>query len=131
MIYQSGSKGERLNNDFKVLVIEDDEVIRNCVREFLEMAGYAVDTAIHGAHAFEKLRTSDVLPSMILLDLNMPVMPGKVFLEKLQVEPERYKRIPVVLMTALPDENVPGVMGILTKPFRLIAILEQIRLFQR
>lgn len=128
-ICQSGSEGEQLSNDFKVLVVEDDEVIRDAVRECLEMSGYVVDTAIHGANAFEKLRTSEVLPSLILLDLNMPVMPGKVFFEKLRAESEAYARIPVILMTALPEGNIPGVAGILTKPFKMNAIIEKVREF--
>ena len=128
-ICQSDGKEEFLSKDFKVLVIEDDEMIRDALREFLEMSGYAVDTAIHGANAFEKLRTSEILPSLILLDLNMPVMPGKKFLEKLRVESDAYARIPVVLLTALPDENIPGIAGILRKPVGLKVILERVRSF--
>jgi DNA-binding response OmpR family regulator len=111
-------------------VIEDDGVIRDALREILEMSGYAVDTAIHGADALEKVRTGEILPSLILLDLNMPVMPGKEFLEKLRVESEAHARIPVVLMSAVPDENITGVAGILRKPVGMKAILERVRSFQ-
>src|SRR4051794_32303724 len=94
-ICRCGSQGGQLSNEFKILVVEDDGMIRDALREILEMSGYAVDTAIHGADAFEKVRTSEILPSLILLDLNMPVMSGKEFLEKLRVESEAHARIPV------------------------------------
>jgi CheY-like chemotaxis protein len=106
-------------------------VIREALQEFLELSGYAVDTAIHGADAFQKLRDSKTLPNLILLDLNMPVMSGKIFLENLRLESDAYSRIPVVLMTANPDHDLTGLAGVLSKPFRFNAVIDQIRRFQR
>jgi two-component system, chemotaxis family, chemotaxis protein CheY len=106
-------------------------VIRDALRDFLDLSGYTVDTAIHGADALLKLRASKILPSMILLDFNMPIMSGKVFVENLRSEGGLAARIPVVLMTAQPDHDVVGLAGVLSKPFMFKAVLDQIRRFQR
>ena len=57
----------------KLLVVDDEFDIVNMLRDYFEMSGYDVLTALSGAEALEKLRLQ---PDMILLDINMPDMDG-------------------------------------------------------
>ena len=83
----------------KVLVVEDNEDIRDAVTESLEDAGYDVWGAADGAIAIDALRNSNDLPCLILLDLMMPVMDGAKFLQEMRRDP-RLSALPVVVVTA-------------------------------
>ena len=63
----------------RVLVVEDDETLRTTVAEALEDEGYQVITATNGAEALRLVRAAE--PDAIVLDLMMPVMDGRAFLE--------------------------------------------------
>lgn len=82
----------------KILVVEDDTAIRQTLAELLEDEGFAVDCAVNGAEAFQRLEGS-AAPALILLDLTMPVMDGWMFREKQRRDP-RYAHIPTVIVTA-------------------------------
>lgn len=88
-----------------VLVVEDDQDVRDTVCETLEDIGYAVSTATNGLLALNALEAScareaeRALPGLILLDLMMPVMDGERFLQELRKDP-RFSALPVVLLTA-------------------------------
>ena len=82
----------------EVLVVEDDEDTRQRVRSILEREGWSVTEASNGHEGLERL--SITRPSVILLDLTMPVMDGFGFLEGLQARPE-YAKTPVIVLTAL------------------------------
>jgi CheY-like chemotaxis protein len=85
--------------DCYVLVVEDDDAIREVVAETLTDEGYRVSVAGHGVEALEKMRATDALPGLILLDLMMPVMDGRTFRDE-QLKDPRVAGVPVVLMTA-------------------------------
>jgi chemotaxis family two-component system sensor histidine kinase/response regulator PixL len=108
-----------------ILVVEDDADVREVTADVLREAGGTVLEAADGADAFTKL---DELQgrSLILLDLVMPRMDGLEFLKRLQTHP-RAPDFSVVVMTARPDlAGVPGVLGVLRKPFdvaELVALL--------
>jgi CheY-like chemotaxis protein len=87
----------------RVLIVEDDKDIRESLRELLEDEGFGVDCAVHGQDALDVLRRSAVLPSLILLDISMPVMDGFAF-RIAQLADPMLAAIPVVVMTA--DSNV-------------------------
>jgi DNA-binding response OmpR family regulator len=61
-----------------VLIIEDDELLREVYATKLEMEGFVVDTAIDGAEGLKKANASE--PDVILLDMLMPQMNGLEFL---------------------------------------------------
>ena len=82
----------------EILVVDDDEDTRKRVRKILEQEGWSVTEASNGHEGLERL--SIARPSVILLDLTMPVMDGFGFLEGLQARPE-CSHIPVVVLTAL------------------------------
>ena len=58
-----------------VLVVDDDEAIRETLREVLSDEGYLVEVAENGARALERMR-APLRPGLVLLDLMMPVMSG-------------------------------------------------------
>jgi two-component system, chemotaxis family, chemotaxis protein CheY len=99
-----------------VLVVDDDASIRDAVRDVLESAGIAVETAANGADALEKV--SRHRPRLVLLDMRMPVLDGWAFASALQ---ERGLALPVVVMTAAADAgrwaDEIGAIGVVAKPF--------------
>jgi CheY-like chemotaxis protein len=86
----------------QVLVVEDDDDIRETLVEFLEDHGYGAVGAPHGLDALEKLTHAALRPCVIILDLMMPVMDGMAFREELLRIPE-LSGIPVVVVSAYRD----------------------------
>jgi CheY-like chemotaxis protein len=86
----------------KVMVVEDDEEIREALLEILEEHGCEVVGAANGALALSYLKSTDSLPCLILLDLMMPVMDGQAFREA-QVEDPALANIPIVVVSAYRD----------------------------
>lgn len=84
----------------RVLVVEDHADLREMLAVLLESEGYEVQTAGNGAEALNSL--SEARPSVILLDLMMPVMSGDEFRERQLADP-RYRDVPVICMSAAHD----------------------------
>jgi CheY-like chemotaxis protein len=82
----------------QVLVVEDDLDTREMLERFLELEGFAVRTAANGEAALASLQREG-RPSVILLDLMMPVMNGWQFREAQQQQPH-LADIPVVVVSA-------------------------------
>src|SRR5580704_15453870 len=101
-----------------VLVVDDDEAIREVIAEVLRDEGYAVVCAGNGAQALDELGRDDQ-PDLVLLDLMMPVMSGWEVLEHLQAHDD-LARIPVVVVSAM---NAPGAREHLAKPIDLEHLL--------
>ena len=86
-----------------VLIIDDDEDIRETISQALELEGYTVLTAIHGQDGLKVLEGIAVedYPGMIILDLMMPVMDGSQFLEFVHTnKKDTFGKIPIVLASA-------------------------------
>jgi len=113
----------------KILVVEDNEDIRDAVAESLEDAGYGVWLAANGAIAMNALRESNDLPCLILLDLMMPVMDGAEFLQKMRSDP-RLSALPVVVVTAdgsaITKAITLGTHGGMRKPVQLNELLSTV-----
>jgi CheY-like chemotaxis protein len=62
----------------RVLLVDDEALIRKVISGYLVAAGYVVQTAVDGLDALGKLRAG--LPDLIISDLNMPRMSGNEFL---------------------------------------------------
>ena len=88
----------------RVLLVDDDEVVRRSVRQALEPIGWKVSEAENGQDAIESLTATR--PDVIILDLMMPKMDGFEFLDELRGRPD-WQDIPVVVITAkdLTDED--------------------------
>jgi CheY-like chemotaxis protein len=87
-----------LNTDGPVLVVDDDDSIREALADVLEEAGYPAVCVPIGAEALAYL-SDGKRPSIILLDLMMPVMDGETFLTLKEADPE-FADVPVILITA-------------------------------
>jgi len=85
-----------------VLVVDDDDAIREALCELLEDAGFATVGARHGLEALRVLTASPTAPTFILLDLMMPVMDGWAFRVE-QRHDQHLAGIPVVVLTAALD----------------------------
>ena len=118
----------------KIMIIEDDDSIRNNLQLLLESEGYSVETATDGRAALDQLSAATTLPSLIILDLMMPVMDGVQF-RKEQLNDPKLSTIPVVLATA--GVNIEsktllvGAQGQLKKPFDLYDFLSTVKRFVR
>jgi CheY-like chemotaxis protein len=104
----------------RVLIVEDDDDVRESIAETVARAGYQVETARHGREALDIIDRSDEPPHAVLLDLMMPVMDGWTFLSKLG--PKR-REIPVVVMSAVRDAILPQQVEYLRKPLGRDALL--------
>ena len=108
-----------------VMIVEDDRDTREMLGRFLELEGFDVRTAANGQLALEALDEDGSAPTVILLDLMMPVMNGWQFLEQLAVD-TRLDAVPVVIMTAMaaPDEALLArATAILHKPYDIDDLL--------
>ena len=116
----------------RVLVVDDDEDIVDNIRILLEGAGYQVIAASDGREALAALADPNPLPSVILLDLMMPVMTGFEFREAQLADP-RIATVPVVLMTA--DGHISektqrlSVDVAIGKPFGIAKLLAAVQRF--
>lgn len=91
-----------MGNRKKILIVDDDDLMREMYIERLMLEDYDISSAVDGQDAYPRL--AEINPDMILLDLKMPRMNGFEFLEKIKSE-ERFKRIPVIVFTAMIQEG--------------------------
>jgi CheY-like chemotaxis protein len=104
-----------------VLVVEDEEDLREMMREALELSGYSVVTAINGRDALDKIPSIDRL-CLVLLDLLMPDMNGWEFFE-VWCQRAELASVPVVVHSSAPGQAPAGVTRVLQKPLLLERLL--------
>ena len=107
--------------DHTVLVVEDEEDLREMMREALELNGYSVVTAEEGRDALKKLAQIEHV-CLILLDLLMPGMNGWDFFAELRQRPA-FASVPVIIHSSAPDRAPAGVTRVLQKPMLLERLL--------
>jgi CheY-like chemotaxis protein len=109
-----------------ILIIEDDESIRETLRIFLEYEGYRVLTAGNGKEGFELLPQAGN-PCLVLVDLMMPVMDGWQFIEEARTN-EVLSTTPIVVVTAF-AEMARGIQAraVIRKPVDLDFLLKTVR----
>ncbi len=111
----------------RVLVADDEDLVRMVLKSLLTMRGYQVVTAEDGADAVEKFRTASPRPELVLLDFHMPKLTG---LQSLQAMREIDPRVPAVILSGGLHESVSeGMEGVvfLHKPFENDELLRLIR----
>jgi CheY-like chemotaxis protein len=120
--------------DHAILIVEDNEDVRELLRVVLEGEGYATQLADDGAVALEVLRTAETLPSLIMLDLRMPNLDGYGFRAQQLADPA-LADIPVVLCSSEGDlsehARAIGSVAILRKPFHLPEIVSVVSMHGR
>jgi DNA-binding response OmpR family regulator len=112
-----------------ILVVDDEENIRESLREILTMAGYSVITAASGREALQYTDRGDI--SLLLVDLSMPGMSGEELLRTLR---KQKQALPALVITALaPSEAMSLVSelgtGYLRKPVDRDLLIGTIKTF--
>ncbi|KKS48018.1 hypothetical protein A3J20_06350 [Candidatus Gottesmanbacteria bacterium RIFCSPLOWO2_02_FULL_42_29] len=93
------------NKHKKILVVEDEQYLRDLYVELLTEEGYTVDFAEDGQIGYQKIL--DNIYDLVLLDLIMPRMPGITLLKKLEEENyDQKQKQKIVVLTNLGQENV-------------------------
>src|SRR5690606_27615215 len=93
----------------KVLIVEDDVCLREVFAMMIQMDGHTVIEAENGQHALEILNHFPERPDCILLDLMMPVMDGKTFIQNIKEMPA-HKDIPIIVCSAYGEyEKTPQI----------------------
>jgi len=107
-----------------VLIVEDEEAIRDSLCELLTEEGYEATGAANGAEALRLLRDG-LRPCLILLDLMMPVMDGWELHRQLKADP-RLAAVPVVVITAADPSPADAIAAeeVLPKPLPIDRVLD-------
>lgn len=106
-----------------VVVVEDEDDLRECLREVLEDAGYAVRTAADGREGLSRIAEAP-RPCVVVLDLVMPVMSGNELWATMQADPA-LADVPVLVSTSDPARAPRGVR-VLRKPYDVARILDAV-----
>jgi two-component system, chemotaxis family, chemotaxis protein CheY len=113
-----------------ILVVDDDPTILATVSEALDLEGFSVLTATNGAEALAAIE-QDNRPSLVLLDMRMPVLDGWGFMRAIR---EQGLSVTVVVMTAAADARrwarEIGAQAVLAKPFELDDLLAAVQRFR-
>jgi two-component system response regulator MprA len=116
----------------RIIVVDDDEALRNAVRRVLRLEGYDVDLAGDGVEALDQL--AGLSADLVVLDVLMPVLDGVTVCRRLR---ESGDRTPILMLTAR-DAVADRVVGLeagaddyLTKPFALEELLARVRALLR
>lgn len=101
----------------KILVVDDEDLIRNVIREYLIKDNYTVDEASNGEEAIEKVKNNDY--NLIIMDIMMPKMDGYQACKEIK----KIKDVPFVMLSARSEEYDKligfdlGIDDYVTKPF--------------
>ncbi|MBC8512417.1 MAG: response regulator [Dehalococcoidales bacterium] len=114
----------------RILVIDDDEVIRSLFKETLEEQGHTVVTAGTSAEGIDRVKRWDF--DLVFLDLKIPEMDGAELIKQLKsINP----KLPVTIITGYPDSDTmkkalrEGPLGVMDKPFDAQDIIAAVNSF--
>ena len=111
----------------KILIIDDEELIRSVIKEYCDNSGYETDEASSGKEGLKKLLNNDY--DLMVLDIMMPEMDGFSMLKELPVN----RRIPTIVLSARGEEYDKlsgfdlGIDDYVTKPFSPKELLARIK----
>ncbi|WP_299180377.1 sigma-54 dependent transcriptional regulator [uncultured Neptuniibacter sp.] len=114
----------------RILIVEDDNELREALCDTLELAGFEYLEAEHAERALELLSDNQV--AMVVTDVNMPGMDGHALLEEIR---QHYPGLPVMLITAFGQVSKAveaikaGAVDYLMKPFDSAALISSVRRF--
>ncbi|MCX7880158.1 MAG: response regulator [Ignavibacteria bacterium] len=115
----------------KILVVDDSEYILESISVLLSLEGYEVYTANNGEEGLQK--AFEILPDLILCDIQMPRMGGYSFLEQIRANPKT-ESIPFIFLTAFGEKHnmregmIRGADDYITKPFSHDEIIQAINI---
>ncbi len=116
----------------KILIVDDEMVMRAMLRDYLSMFDYDVITAENGMIAWEKWNTNS--PDILITDINMPIMSGLELLYKVKsLAPE----FPIIIITGVNVDQArksaadSRADAFLAKPFKMAELAEMVKVFLR
>ena len=122
-----GDKGATAMDETKVLVVDDEAVIREGVKRILENSGFSVETCATGRLALEMIQEQEF--QMVITDLKMPGMGGMEVLKTIRIlQPE----VPVIIITGYSTVDTAveamknGAIDYVAKPFTPDALMEKV-----
>jgi CheY-like chemotaxis protein len=118
--------GDSIIQRSRIMVVDDEPDLRAGIADLLELNGYAVTQASNGSDALTQLKLGLPPPSLILLDLAMPVLDGRGFLRRARSR-SWLARVPIVLMAEADQPPPPGTVAVLKKPIAGNTLLKCVR----
>jgi CheY-like chemotaxis protein len=114
-----------------VLIVEDDDDLREMMAQLLSLEGFQAAAVANGQEALEYLRQGTA-PDLILLDMMMPVMDGWEFRRRQKSDPSMAE-VPVIVLSALDQGRITDISAeaILKKPLDFDRLLELVRTYCR
>ncbi len=116
-----------LRGSENILIVEDEEAVREVARKILNNYGYKTITAVNGREGIDLYRMNRESVDLVLLDLTMPVMSGRMVLEELNtVDPD----VRVLIASGHSEEeikNLPAARGYVKKPYKTRELISTIR----
>jgi DNA-binding response OmpR family regulator len=115
----------------KILIVDDEELIRNVIKEYSAMEGYKVTEAENGLEALELVKINDY--DIIIMDIMMPKMDGYQAIKEIK----KIKNIPFIILSARSEEIDKlygfdlGIDDYLTKPFSPKELISRIKAVTR
>lgn len=118
---------QKMKTKTKILLVEDEDDISSSLIFLLEREGYEVALACNGCEALKHLENFSKQPSLILLDVSMPIMGGIEFLEKRKNSLQAFT-IPVIVISAISEKVIDkSVFAKFTKPFDFDKLFAEIK----
>jgi DNA-binding NtrC family response regulator len=105
---------------YTILVVDDQELLRNLIVTFLSKLGHSCVTAIDGVDALDKMKGNKI--DAVVTDIKMPNMDGITLTSKISIQ---YPELPIMIMTAFEEEDTAGLAvcagarDFIKKPFSL------------
>ena len=113
------------NQTRKILVVDDDPVIRDMMADILEFEGYTISVARNGSEALQLLRSGESY--LVFLDIMMPVMSGRELCTLIEADPHLRERHRIILMSAMDNLEEAATLevdAILQKPFEVDDVID-------
>ncbi len=113
------------NQTRKILVVDDDPVIRDMMADILEFEGYTISVARNGSEALQFLRNGEEY--LVFLDIMMPVMSGRELCTLIEADPHLRERHKIILMSAMDNLEEAATLevdAILQKPFEVDDVID-------
>lgn len=92
------------NSSKRILIIEDDQFLREFYQELLQEEGYFIDVAADGETALKKIQENEF--NLVILDIMLPKKDGLQILKDLKITPPKSANVPIVALTNLGQDAV-------------------------
>jgi CheY-like chemotaxis protein len=89
-----------------VLIVEDEKELLDSYKELVESAGYTAMTALDGYQGLDMMAKNLDAIDLVLLDLMMPGVDGLEVLRAIKADPDKYGKVPIVVLTNMTSESV-------------------------